>query len=243
MFRIESKIKISSPEFQQNRVEFLKLLGQYNEILATAREGGPGQAVLRHKERGKLLARERIDLLVDRNTPFIELSPLAAYGLYENGFPSAGIITGIGVIYGKEVMIVANDATVKGGTYVKETIKKHVRAQEIAMENRLPCVYLVDSGGVFLPEQANVFPDKYDFGRFFFNQDHLEQGRLPRSRVTDNRNKFLRGNGKADVFQGNTIIRIYFCDLIEINHDELALQLYTTSHHYQRISITFSPPR
>jgi 3-methylcrotonyl-CoA carboxylase beta subunit len=183
MFRIESKIKVSSPEYQQNREEFLKLLGRYKEILANIRQGGPEQAVLRHKERGKLLARERIDLLIDRNTPFIELSALAAYGLYDNGFPSAGIITGIGVIHGKEVMIVANDATVKGGTYVKETIKKHVRAQEIAMENRLPCVYLVDSGGVFLPEQANVFPDKYDFGRFFFNQARLSAQGIPQIAV------------------------------------------------------------
>ena len=183
MFRIESKIKVRSPEYQQNREEFKKLLARFREILATARNGGPEQAILRHKERGKLLARERIDLLIDRNTPFIELSTLAAYGLYDNGFPSAGIITGIGVIHGKEVMIVANDATVKGGTYVKETIKKHVRAQEIAMENRLPCVYLVDSGGVFLPEQANVFPDKYDFGRFFFNQAKMSAQGIPQISV------------------------------------------------------------
>jgi acetyl-CoA carboxylase carboxyltransferase component len=143
----------------------------------------PESAVKKHKERGKLLARERIDLLVDKNTPFIELSSLAAFNLYNNEFPSAGIITGIGVIHGKEVMIIANDATVKGGTYIKETIKKHVRAQEIAKENRLPCVYLVDSGGVFLPEQANVFPDKYDFGRFFFNQARLSSMGIPQIAV------------------------------------------------------------
>jgi acetyl-CoA carboxylase carboxyltransferase component len=183
MFRIESKIKTESVEFQRNRVDYLALLDQYRANLARVRKGGSEQAVQRHKERGKLLARERIDLLVDRNTPFIELSPLAAYGLYDNGFPSAGIVTGIGVIHGKEVMVVANDATVKGGTYVKETIKKHVRAQEIAMENRLPCVYLVDSGGVFLPEQANVFPDKYDFGRFFFNQARLSAQGIPQIAV------------------------------------------------------------
>ncbi len=183
MFRIESKIKTGSPEFQQNQAEYKKLLDQFRENLARIRQGGPAQVVARHKERGKLLARERIDLLVDRNTPFIELSALAAYGLYDFGFPSAGIITGIGVIHGKEVMIIANDATVKGGTYVKETIKKHVRAQEIAMENRLPCVYLVDSGGVFLPEQASVFPDKYDFGRFFFNQARLSSKGIPQISV------------------------------------------------------------
>lgn len=179
MFRIESKIDTKSPEFLRNKEEFLKLLSGFKEKLAATRQGGPEPAVKRHKERGKLLARERIDLLLDKNTPFIELSALAANGLYDNEFPSAGIVTGIGVIHGKETMIVANDATVKGGTYVKETIKKHVRAQEIALENRLPCVYMVDSGGVFLPEQANVFPDKYDFGRFFFNQARLSAKGIP----------------------------------------------------------------
>ena len=183
MFRIESKIKSGSLEFQQNRQEYLKLLDKYQKILASVRKGGPDPVVARHKERGKLLARERIDLLIDRNTPFIELSAMAAYGMYDNGFPSAGIVTGIGVIHGKETMIVANDATVKGGTYVKETIKKHVRAQEIALENGLPCVYMVDSGGVFLPEQANVFPDKYDFGRFFFNQARLSAQGIPQISV------------------------------------------------------------
>jgi acetyl-CoA carboxylase carboxyltransferase component len=183
MFRIESKINASGAEYRQNREAYQKLLDTYLGRLEVIRQGGPEQAVKRHKERGKLLARKRIDLLVDRNTPFIELSPMAAFDLYNNEFPSAGIVTGIGVIHGKEVMIVANDATVKGGTYVKETIKKHVRAQEIAMENRLPCVYLVDSGGVFLPEQANVFPDKYDFGRFFFNQARLSAEGIPQVAV------------------------------------------------------------
>ncbi|MBL7138714.1 MAG: methylcrotonoyl-CoA carboxylase [Bacteroidales bacterium] len=183
MFRIQSKIDTSSPEFQKQKEEYLKILTTYKERLASTTRGGPEIAVKRHKERGKLLARERIDLLVDKNTPFIELSPMAAYNLYNNEFPSAGVVTGIGVIHEKEVMIVANDATVKGGSYTKETIKKHVRAQEIAMENRLPCVYLVDSGGVFLPEQANVFPDKYHFGRFFFNQARLSSEKIPQIAV------------------------------------------------------------
>jgi len=139
----------------------------------------PADSVRKHKERGKLLARERIDLLLDPNTPFLELSPLASYGLFNNEFPSAGIVTGIGVIHGRETVIVANDATVKGGTYIEQTIKKHVRAQEIAMENGLPCVYMADSGGVFLPEQAKVFPDKYDFGRFFFNQARMSSTGIP----------------------------------------------------------------
>ncbi len=183
MFRIDSKINTSDPLFTSNRLEFQTLLTRYHENLARIRKGGPEAAVARHTERGKKVARERIDLLLDKNTPFIELSPLAAFGLYNNDFPAAGIITGIGVIHGKETMIIANDATVKGGTYVKETIRKHVRAQEIAMENRLPCVYLVDSGGVFLPEQANVFPDKYDFGRFFFNQARLSAQGIPQISV------------------------------------------------------------
>src|SRR6185369_15880693 len=124
----------------------------------------------RHTERGKLLARERIDALVDPGTPFLELSPLAAYGMYGGDAPSAGIATGIGLIHGRETIIVANDATVKGGTYYPLTVKKHLRAQEIALENRLACVYLVDSGGAFLPMQAEIFPDREHFGRIFYNQ-------------------------------------------------------------------------
>ena len=161
----------------------MRILGEFKSLLAKTTKGGSDESVKRHKERGKLLARERIDLLVDKNTPFIELSAMAAFNMYNNEFPSAGIVTGIGVIHGKETMIVANDATVKGGTYMTEAIKKHVRAQEIAMENRLACVYLVDSGGIFLPEQANVFPDKYDFGRFFFNQARLSSMGIPQIAV------------------------------------------------------------
>ena len=137
----------------------------------------------KHLARGKLLVRDRINLLVDPNTPFLELSPLAAWDQYDDQFPSAGLVTGIGVIHGKEVMIVANDATVKGGTYIKETIKKHLRAQEIAFQNHLACVYLVDSGGVFLPNQAEVFPDRDDFGRIFFNQARLSAEGIPQVSV------------------------------------------------------------
>jgi len=133
----------------------------------------------KHIKRGKLLVQDRIDLLVDPQTPFIELSSFAAYNQYNNSFPSAGIITGIGLIEGRESIIVANDATVKGGTYVEETIKKHLRAQEIAEQNNLACVYLVDSGGIFLPEQSKVFPDKDDFGRIFYNQARLSAKGIP----------------------------------------------------------------
>lgn len=144
---------------------------------------GSEKSIEKHRERGKLLARERIDLLLDPQTPFLELSSFAAYNQYDNAFPSAGIVTGIGVVHGRECMIVANDATVKGGTYVKETIKKHVRAQEIALKNHLPCIYLVDSGGIFLPEQANVFPDRFDFGRVFYNQAQLSAQGIPQIAV------------------------------------------------------------
>ncbi len=173
MYRISSHVKTDSPEFVENVRHNAAVLDEYRGIMRRTMGGGPELAVAKHRSRNKLLARERIDLLIDPDTPFLELSPLAAYGQYQNSFPSAGIITGIGVVHGRETVIVANDATVKGGTYVKETIRKHIRAQEIAMQNKLPCVYMVDSGGVFLPNQAEVFPDKEDFGRVFFNQARL----------------------------------------------------------------------
>jgi acetyl-CoA carboxylase carboxyltransferase component len=141
--------------------------------------GGASGMKEKHTSRGKLLVRERIEKLLDPHTAFLELSPLAAIGQYNNEFPAAGIVTGVGTIHDRQVMIVANDATVKGGTYVKETIKKHLRAQEIAGENHLPCIYLVDSGGIFLPQQAEVFPDKDDFGRIFFNQARLSAQGIP----------------------------------------------------------------
>src|ERR671935_59538 len=134
---------------------------------------GGDKALERHRSRGKLTARERIDRLLDPNTAFLELSALAAWGMYDAQAPGAGIVTGIGVIEGQECVLVANDATVKGGTYFPITVKKHLRAQEIAEQNRLPCVYLVDSGGAFLPLQAEVFPDRDHFGRIFFNQANL----------------------------------------------------------------------
>ncbi|HKL71938.1 MAG TPA: carboxyl transferase domain-containing protein [Marinilabiliaceae bacterium] len=165
---------------QQNNKTVNKALSQ--ELLQQIRKvtmGGPEKQRERHISRGKLLARERIDRLIDPNTPFLELSPLAANGQYNDEFPAAGIVTGIGIIHGREVMLVANDATVKGGTYLHETIKKHLRAQEIAEKNHLPCVYMVDSGGIFLPEQANVFSDKDDFGRIFFNQARMSAAGLP----------------------------------------------------------------
>ncbi|MGE5316900.1 MAG: carboxyl transferase domain-containing protein [Chloroflexota bacterium] len=179
MYRIESNINTSSEEFRKNQAVYNDLISTYYNRMKIATAGGPPLAISRHTERGKLLARERIDLLVDPKTPFLELSPMAAWDMYNNEFPSAGIVTGIGVIHGREAMIIANDATVKGGTYIEQTIRKHVRAQEIAMQNHLPCIYMVDSGGVFLPEQAKVFPDRFDFGRFFFNQARMSAAGIP----------------------------------------------------------------
>ncbi len=179
MNTLKTKIDIHSEDFKKNKKEFVKLLEEYKKILKETTRGGSEKAIKKHKARGKLLARERINLLIDPNTPFMELSPLAAYNQYNNEFPSAGIVTGIGIIHGRETVIIANDATVKGGTYMQFTIKKHLRAQQIAMENHLPCVYMVDSGGAFLPEQDLVFPDKEHFGRFFYNQARMSAMGIP----------------------------------------------------------------
>jgi len=150
---------------------------------ARVAEGGPPEARARHTARGKLLVRDRIDRLLDAGSPFLELSPLAAWGCYDDEAPGAGIVTGIGRIAGRECVVVANDATVKGGTYYPLTVKKHLRAQEIALENRLACVYLVDSGGAFLPLQAEVFPDRDHFGRIFYNQARMSAAGLPQVAV------------------------------------------------------------
>src|SRR4030095_2996267 len=158
------------PAFSANREAMRQLVDQLRGRIAAARQGGGPKYVERHRAQGKLPVRERIDLLLDRGSPFLELSPLAAFDMYDNDAPAAGLVTGIGRVSGREALIVANDATVKGGTYYPITVKKHVRAQQIALDNRLPCIYLVDSGGAFLPLQAEVFPDRDHFGRIFFNQ-------------------------------------------------------------------------
>lgn len=173
MVSIESQISTQDTHFNYNRTASIIHQQQLHQLLERVSQGGGARAVDKHVSRGKLMARQRIDRLVDRDTPFFELSALAANGMYDDQFPGAGIVTGIGFIHHRPVMIVANDATVKGGTYVAETIKKHLRAQQIALDNHLPCIYLVDSGGVFLPEQANVFPDKTGFGSIFYNQARM----------------------------------------------------------------------
>jgi len=180
---LTTNIKPASEEFLRRKQRFVELLTDLRSRMVAATQGGPEQARKKHLARGKLLVRDRINLLLDANTPFLELSPLAAFGQYDDQFPSAGIVTGIGLIHGKEVMIVANDATVKGGTYIRETIKKHIRAQQIALQNKLACVYLVDSGGVFLPNQAEVFPDRNDFGKIFYNQARLSAEGIPQVSV------------------------------------------------------------
>jgi acetyl-CoA carboxylase carboxyltransferase component len=176
---IESHIDPTSELFRANQSRMEGLVTELRERTALVRGGGGPRYVQRHREQGKLPVRERIDRLLDPDSPFLELSPLAAWDLYDNEAPCAGIVTGIGRISGREVLIVANDATVKGGTYYPMTVKKHVRAQQIALDNRLPCVYLVDSGGAFLPLQAEVFPDREHFGRIFFNQARMSAERIP----------------------------------------------------------------
>ena len=179
----KSKIDPDTEGFKNNFQYHQNLAQQLKNDLAKVSEGGKEFSRQLHQSRGKLLPRERVNRLLDSGSPFLEISPMAAFGLYENEVPAAGIICGIGRVGGREVMVVANDATVKGGTYYPLTVKKHLRAQEIAMENRLPCIYLVDSGGAFLPLQDQVFPDRDHFGRIFFNQAKLSAEEIPQIAV------------------------------------------------------------
>jgi 3-methylcrotonyl-CoA carboxylase beta subunit len=176
---IKSAISATSPAFKANAQTMSTLVGELKERLATAALGGDTRSRDRHKSRGKLLPRERVERLIDPGSPFLELSPLAAFGMYDGDIHAAGIITGIGRVSGRECVIVCNDATIKGGTYYPITVKKHLRAQEIARENRLPCIYLVDSGGANLPNQAEIFPDREHFGRIFFNQATMSAQDIP----------------------------------------------------------------
>ena len=173
MAALESHVDTRSAEFAENRAHMDALEEDLRRRLAEVRQGGGEDAIRRQREQGKLLARERVERLLDPDTPFLEIAALCAHGLYEGAAPSAGLVTGIGRVRGREVMVVANDATVKGGTYFPLTVKKHLRAQEIALENRLPCLYLVDSGGAFLPLQDQVFPDRDHFGRIFYNEARM----------------------------------------------------------------------
>jgi len=180
---LPTHVRPDDPTFQANAARMQALMDDLRAHLAVARQGGGPKYLERHREQGKLPVRERLDRLLDAGSPFLELSPLAAFGMYDGEAPGAGIVTGIGRVSSREVLIVANDATVKGGTYYPITVKKHLRAQQIALENRLPCVYLVDSGGAFLPLQAEVFPDREHFGRIFYNQARMSAERIPQIAV------------------------------------------------------------
>ena len=173
MDRLPSRFSPNSEEATARRAANLALIDDLRARLATARAGGSPRAVERHRARDKMLPRERIEAIIDPGTAFLELSPLAAYDLYDGRAHSAGIVTGVGMVHGRECLFVANDATVKGGSYYPMTVKKHIRAQTVAHENHLPCIYLVDSGGAFLPMQDEVFPDITHFGRIFRNQARM----------------------------------------------------------------------
>ncbi|HEY3766710.1 MAG TPA: carboxyl transferase domain-containing protein, partial [Gaiellales bacterium] len=183
MPRIASHLDAGSDEFRANREHMRGLVAELDRHLERARAGGGETAVERHRARGKLLARERIERLIDPGAAFLELSPLAAHGLYDGEAPAAGIVTGIGPVAGRPCVVVANDATVKGGSYFPMTVKKHLRAQEVAAQNHLPCLYLADSGGAFLPLQAEVFPDRDHFGRIFYNQARMSAAGIPQIAV------------------------------------------------------------
>ncbi|MEW5879793.1 MAG: carboxyl transferase domain-containing protein [Pseudomonadota bacterium] len=180
---LDSKLNTRTPEFRASEEAMRGLVADLKDKIAKIAAGGGADARAKHLARGKLLPRERVTLLLDPGTPFLELSQLAAYGMYKDEAPSAGIITGVGRVSGRECVIVCNDATVKGGTYFPMTVKKHLRAQEIARENRLPCIYLVDSGGANLPNQDEVFPDREHFGRIFYNQATLSAAGIPQIAV------------------------------------------------------------
>lgn len=183
MSKILSKLDTSSKQFGANADKMQQLTDELRKNAATVAAGGGEKARDKHLSRGKLLPRDRVNALVDKGAPFLELSQFAAWDMYDNGVPSAGVVTGVGRVNNTECVIVANDATVKGGTYYPETVKKHLRAQEIARENRLPCIYLVDSGGAFLPKQDQVFPDREHFGRIFYNQATMSGIGIPQIAV------------------------------------------------------------
>ena len=208
---IQSRHNSNSKEAITNREHNDSLSKELRKRILENSKGGRPEMVKRHQERGKLLVRNRIEELIDSDTPFLEFSPLAAYNLYKDEVPSAGIITGIGVVNRREVMIIANDATVKGGTYYPLTVKKHLRAQEVAQENLLPCIYLVDSGGAFLPMQDEVFPDKEHFGRIFYNQAQMSARGIPQIAVV--MGSCTAGGAYVPAMSDETIIDVSYTHL------------------------------
>ena len=179
MPRLSTHVDTGAQTFRDNVSSMQALVDDLRARLERVRRGGGEEAVAKHEARGKLTAHARVDALVDPGATFLEFSPLAAEGLYDGAAPGAGIVTGIGPVHGQPCVVIANDATVKGGTYFPVTVKKHLRAQEIAADNHLPCIYLVDSGGAFLPLQADVFPDREHFGRIFYNQARMSADGIP----------------------------------------------------------------
>ncbi|MGI9247324.1 MAG: carboxyl transferase domain-containing protein, partial [Steroidobacteraceae bacterium] len=180
---IDSRIDRGTAEFAANEAVNRRLADELRDLLARVREGGSPAARTQHTSRDKLLVRDRVDRLLDPGSPFLEIAPLAGHELYDDWIPSGGIVAGIGRVAGRECVIVGNDATVKGGTYYPITVRKHLRAQDVALENRLPCIYLVDSGGAFLPRQDDVFPDREHFGRIFYNQAQMSARGIPQLAV------------------------------------------------------------
>ncbi|MCJ8275601.1 MAG: methylcrotonoyl-CoA carboxylase, partial [Bdellovibrionales bacterium] len=180
---LKTQIDKNSDLFKENYSHLKNQVDEFKKNFAQAQQGGGEKYIEKHKSRGKLTARERITTLIDPQSSFLELSSLAAWDMYDGSAPAAGVVTGIGLVQGTECIIVANDATVKGGTYFPMTVKKHLRAQEIALENGLPCIYLVDSGGAFLPKQDEVFPDRDHFGRIFYNQARMSARNIPQISV------------------------------------------------------------
>src|SRR3984957_11945848 len=181
--KIQSSLDISSSDFARNAEAMRTVVSDLRERLDQVAGGGGEASRVRHTSRGKMLERERVDLLIDPGTAFLELSPLAAYDLYGGDVHSASIVTGVGRISGRECVVVANDATIKGGTYYPMTVKKHLRAQDVARQNNLPCVYMVDSGGAFLPQQDEIFPDERHFGRIFYNQAQMSALGIPQCSI------------------------------------------------------------
>ncbi|MDN6490976.1 MAG: methylcrotonoyl-CoA carboxylase, partial [Yaniella sp.] len=179
MQQLITQVDANSEQYQTNLTHHSQLRQQLRDRMAEVAKGGSERARQRHIDRGRLLPRERVRRLLDPGSPFLEIGSLAAFGMYDDDAPGAGLIAGIGLVQGRYVMIVCNDSTVKGGTYYPMTVKKHLRAQEVAMDNRLPCLYLVDSGGAFLPRQDEVFPDRDHFGRIFYNQSQMSSRGIP----------------------------------------------------------------
>jgi 3-methylcrotonyl-CoA carboxylase beta subunit len=179
METLQSLVDPAGADYARNSAGQRELVRELRERLRATALGGPERSRERHVARGKLLPRDRVERLLDDGSPFLEIAPLAANGMYDDESPGAGVIAGIGLVHGRQVLVISNDATVKGGTYYPMTVKKHLRAQEIALENRLPCIYLVDSGGAFLPKQDDVFPDKEHFGRIFYNQAQMSARKIP----------------------------------------------------------------